>query len=242
VLIGFVALGQIGLFGQEKGFYMKISKTCFSIALALTLTTAMVHAAEVFSYSDVAGASIQFNGSASTFQFDNNPSNGNQWSITGESGGTGSAMNLLGAFSGGPWTIGPITTSLGVETANVNTSPSAMLTINDGAGHSATANVVWGQIYTYLGAGGINANLAVNLSNLSYSGANVDLLNFFSAPAGELNLTFQFSPAMTLSQLTAGTGPYTTSFSGSLTPVPEPGALAICSLGFALLARRFFKK
>jgi hypothetical protein len=202
----------------------------------------MVLGTEVFSYSDVVGASIQFNGSASTFQFDNNPSSGDQWSITGESGGTGSAMSLQGSFSGGPWTVGAITTISGVETANVNASPSAMLTINDGAGHLATADVVWGQIYTYLGAGGLNANLAVNLSNLSYSGANVDLVNFFSSPAGELNLTFQFNPAMTLNQLTAGSGPYTTSFSGSLTPVPEPGVLAVFGLGFVLLGRRLLKR
>ncbi|MGA9777142.1 MAG: PEP-CTERM sorting domain-containing protein [Verrucomicrobiia bacterium] len=217
-------------------------QNCLSGALALTLTTAVVHGAEVFSYSDAVGASIQFNGSASTFQFDNNPSNGDQWSITGESGGTGSALNLQGAFSGGPWTIGAITSSSGVETANINTSPSAMLTINDGAGYLATASVVWGQIYTYAGAGGLNADLTVNLSNLAYSGANVDLLNFFSASAGELNLTFQFDPAMTLSQLTAGSGPYTTSFSGSLTPVPEPGIMAIFGFGSLLFGRRLFKK
>lgn len=209
-------------------------KICLFVILAMALPVAMIRG-QVFSYSVLPGASIQFNGSDSTFQFNSDSTTGQQWSITGESGGTGIATNLLGSFSGGPWTIGAISTVSGVETANINTSPSAALAIADGAGHQATADVVWGQIYTYGGAGGFNAGLTVNLSNLSYSGANADLVSFFSAPAGELNLTFQFNPAMTLTQLTSGSGPYTTSFSGTLVAVPEPGILAFCVLGLAFL-------
>jgi len=37
-----------------------------------------------------------------------------------------------------------------------------------------------------------------------------------------MNVSFQFSPSEMLSQLTSGIGPYTTSFSGSISVVPEP--------------------
>ena len=217
---------------------MKTQKAYISALLTLTLTTAMVHGAEIFNFSDMVGGTIQFNGTASSFEF--NP-NTNQWSIISESGGTGSATGLEGTFTGGPWSYGAITSSSGVQTATVNPGP-ATLTINDGAGYLATANVAWVNVTTYQGAGFLNVGAIVNLSNLAYSGANVDLMSFFSAPAGVLTLSFQYNPAMTLSQLTAGSGPYLTSFSGSLTPVPEPGVLAICGLGFALLGRRILRK
>jgi len=218
---------------------MKIQNACLSVLLALTLPTAVVRGAEIFNFSDANGASIQFNGSASSFQFV--PNTGFQWSITSESGGTGAANGLQGFFSGGPWSYGAITSISGLYTANVSPT-SATLTINDGAGHLATANVAWDQVATYGSAGYLNMSAVVNLSGMSYSGANVDLLNFFSSSAGILTLSFQFNPAMTLSQLTAGSGPYITSFSGSLTSVPEPGVLGICALGFAFLGRRIFKR
>jgi hypothetical protein len=212
---------------------MKIQKTFLSIALALTFTTAMTHALEVFNFSGEVGASMQFNGTASSFQFDNNVS-GNQWWITSESSGS-SALGLQGLISGGPWSYGAITINGLQQYATVNPT-STTLTINDGAGFLATANLVWGAVSTYQSVGGVNTlNTTVNLSGLSYSGANVDLLNFFSAPAGELSLSFQFNPAMTLSQLTAGTRTYGTSFSGSLSTVPEPGTMLLGSLGGGLL-------
>jgi len=218
---------------SQSALRMKTQKMSLSIVLALTLATATSYATVIFNFSDVAGSSIQFNGAASSFQFDNNVSNGHQWWITSESGGINSALALQGSFGGGPWSYGPITVNGADEYAAV-TQP-AVLTINDGAGHLATANVAWVEVTTSQGIGGLNANLIVNLSNLAYAGANVDLLNFFSAPAGELSVSFQYNPAMSLTQLTTGTGPYLTSYSGSLTTVPEPGTMLLASLGGGLL-------
>jgi hypothetical protein len=215
---------------QLLGVYMKTQKACLSIVLALGLTTAMVHGTEIFNFANIAGASIQFNGTASSFQF--NASSGNEWAITTESAGS-DAVGLVGTFGGGPWTYGAISGSL-VQSATVNSTP-ATLAINDGAGHLATANISWVDVTTYGGTGYLNVNAVLNLSNLAYSGANPDLLSFFSAPTGDLTLSFQFNPAMSLTQLTAGSGPYLTSFSGSLTSVPEPGTMLLAGLGGGLL-------
>lgn len=205
----------------------------------------MAPAVQVYSYAVLGGASIQFNGSSSSFQFLNDPVTGNQWSITGETGGSG-ALNLNGWFSGGPWTYGTVSSIDGVESATVSAPPGnplATLSIYDNNGHYATANVIWVDISDYLDIGGMNGGLAINLTGLSYTGSNPDLLSFFSAPSGMLNLSFQFIPAMTLQQLTLGTGPYNTSFSGSLTPSPEPTSLLIFAGGFTLIGcRAFFKR
>ena len=220
---------------------MDFKRAVFSAATALTLSVAMARGGEVLDFSALVGAGIQFNGTASSFQFNNN-TGGNQWQITLENGGTGSALGLVGRFDGGPWSYGLITPSGPVEIANVNVVPASTLVITDGAGKLATAHVDWGQVSTYLSSGGLNANLTVNLSGLSYSGSNPDLLTFFSGPAGEANVSFQFIPGQDLNGLTGGTGPYTTSFSGSLSAVPEPTSILLLGLGIVLFGFRSFLK
>jgi hypothetical protein len=220
---------------------MNSKRAVFSAVAAFTFSFAVAQGGEVLDFSALVGAGIQFNGTASSFQFNNN-AGGNQWQITLESGGTGSALGLVGRFNGGPWSYGPITTSGFDETANVNLLPTATFTITDGGGNLATANVTWGQVSTYRSIGGLNASLSVNLSSLSYSGSNPDLLTFFSAGAGQANVSFQFNPSQDLNALTSGAGPYTTSFSGSLAVVPEPTSALLFGLGLALFGFRSFRR
>jgi len=187
-------------------------------------------------FSANTGATLRFNGASDSFQF-TTATNGYQWHITTESGGS-SAIGLNGSFNNGPFVYGPITsTGSGitlVQQAAV-TGPLANLVISDGSGNlSGTVNFI--NVATFATAGGgVNANLTVNLTGVTYSGSNPDLELLKAEQPGTLDLSFQFSPGETLTQLSTGTGPYSTSFSGSLSVVPEPSTLALTGLGGLVL-------
>jgi len=187
-------------------------------------------------FSANTGATLRFNGASDSFQF-TTATNGYQWHITTESGGS-SAIGLNGSFNNGPFVYGPITsTGSGitlVQQAAV-TGPLANLVISDGTGTlNGTVNFI--DVATFATAGGgVNANLTVNLTGVTYSGSNPDLELLKAEQPGTLDLSFQFSPGETLTQLSTGTGPYSTSFSGSLSVVPEPSTLALTGLGGLVL-------
>ena len=206
--------------------------------LAMSMVTSQAQLS--FDFSSEAGSTIQFNGTADTFQF-NDSSPGVQWQIGNETGGTGSAMYLFGAVGNGPFSYGPITQtvvgSFTIQSATV-LGPLGALSINDGLGNYLTGNVNWVEIDTVNSAGAINAGLTVNVTGLAYTGLNVDLNTLVANGPGSMNLTFQFSPAKMLSQLSSGTGPYTTSYSGSIsvpTTVPEPASVTFILLGMGAL-------
>jgi len=187
-------------------------------------------------FSANTGSTLRFNGASDSFQFIT-ATNGYQWHVTTETGGS-SALGLNGSFGSGPFSYGPITsTGSGltlVQQATV-TGPLANLMINDGSGNlTGTVNFI--SIATFATAGGgMNANLTVNLTGVTYSGSNPDLELLKAEQPGTLDLSFQFSPGETLSQLSTGTGPYLTSYSGSLSVVPEPSTLALTGLGGLVL-------
>ena len=200
-----------------KAHYFLLSATAGLISFATIAGATMIE-----SFANVQGSSIQFNGSASSFQFNSStiagPNFGSQWVITGQSGGTGSSIGLLGLFGGGPFTYGPITTQVAgpntLETANV-TGPLGGLIIGSGSGN-LIGTIAWGQIATINSAGGINADLQVNVSNLSYAGSNPDLVALAANNLATLVISFQFSTVLTLADLSAGQGPYQTSYSGTI--------------------------
>ncbi|MFZ0828696.1 MAG: PEP-CTERM sorting domain-containing protein [Verrucomicrobiia bacterium] len=209
-------------------------------ALALSVVSSQAQLISLNFSSSFPGStsSIQFNGAAHTFQF-NASNSGEQWQIGSETGGTGSAINLFGGVFNGPFSYGPITTAGAVQYATVAAPPYGALSINDGLGDYLTGNVDWLQVETTFSIGGINAALLVNVTGLAYSGANADLNSLVTdgASGGSMNLSFQFSPAMTLTDLSTGTGPYTTSYSGSISAgsVPEPSSVAFILMGMGAL-------
>lgn len=220
---------------------MKLNKALGVAAISLALWGLPGYGQLNLNFSANAGTGLQFNGASDSFQFSSDGA-GYQWHITSETGG-GSALNLNGAFSNGPFHYGPITiTGSGltmIQSAMV-TGPLGGFIINDGSGHnlSGTVNFIDVETYATGSSGGMNAlNLTVNLTGVTYSGSNPDLLLFRAEQPGTLDLSFQFSPGQTLTQLSTGTGPYLTSYSGSIAVVPEPSTLALAGLGGLLLLK-----
>jgi len=225
---------------------MKSKSLTYLLATAsIGLVTAVNLGAQGLNFASTPGSTIQFNGNQSTFGYSPSASSifggiflGSNWEVGSENGSGTAAIGLLGTFNSGPFTIGAISeTSNGTdvdESAPV-TGPGGVLSINDGSGFNLTGNVNWFDIATHNYAGGINSKLVVNVTGLSYGGSNPDLLALGQAGTGQLDLTFQFAPGRSLADLTEGSGPYNTSFSGSLTVVPEPTSTACILLGLGAL-------
>lgn len=197
--------------------------------LALMAASSQAQLALDFSAND--GASIQFNGAASSFNF-NNGFNGYQWNVTDEVGGS-SAIGFNASVNNGPFFYGPITiTGSGgfqIQYATV-LGPLGNLVMTDGSAN-LTGTVNWIDVATYgLGNGALNAALDVNVSNIHYSGSNPDLLYLVANQPGSMDVSFQFPTSATLTELSTGTGPYLTSYSGTIFVVPEPSTLALASL------------
>jgi hypothetical protein len=204
----------------------------------LVLMTASSQAQLTLNFASNTGASVQFNGAASSFNF-NNGNNGYQWNVTDEIGGS-SAIGFNASVNNGPFAYGPITISSSggfqIEYATV-LGPLGNLVLSDGVA-TLTGTVNWIDVATYgSGSGLLNASLDVNVSNIHYSGSNPDLLYLLAHQPGSMDVSFQFSTSSTLTQLSSGTGPYLTSYSGSLSVVPEPSMLALTGLGGLMLLR-----
>jgi len=200
-----------------------ISKTTASLALAgLGLIAANNANAVSFAYSSAVGALINFDG-ASHFSFSPVVANFNVTS--------GTASGLTGEVTG-TYTIGTITTSGSTSTAPV--SGTGTFVIHDGV-NIFSATLVWVDV-SQTGTGGtLNVTGAANLTAITYTGANADLLALKNAGAAANTLTFQFVPAISLADLKSGTGAHSTSFSGTVASVVPDGGTTVAMLGFALL-------
>jgi PEP-CTERM motif len=206
--------------------------------IGLALLTASSQAQLTLNFASNPGASVQFNGSADSFNF-NAGSNGWQWNVTDEVGGS-SSVGLNASVNNGPFSYGPITVSgsggFQIQYATV-LGPLGNLVLSDGSA-DLTGTVNWIDIATYgEGAGVLNAALDVNVSNIQYTGSNPDLQYLVANQPGSMDVSFQFATSETLTELSTGTGPFSTSYSGSLSVVPEPSTLALTGLGGLFLLR-----
>jgi hypothetical protein len=79
--------------------------------------------------------------------------------------------------------------------------------------------------------GVFNENLAINVTGITYTGGNADLQILANNQEATLDLSFSYVPGKNLTQLSTGTGPYDTTYSGSIYSVPEPAPMALAALG-----------
>lgn len=214
----------------KKGF-MKLFKNqasfmCRAIALLFCFALTFQARAIIFDFSNLVGTDINFSGG----DFNFTSTNGYQFNITQVNGGIGDAVGLDGYIDpGGPFSIGTITTNGLQQTASV--TGAGTLHITDLSSLDLTGSLQWDNITTY-GTGGIlNLTGTINLTGISYSGTNSDLLALAGAGSASDVVTFQFTPAETLAQLVSTGG--STSYSGTINSVPEPGALALAAFGLA---------
>jgi hypothetical protein len=213
------------------------------VALTLLGASAVTSHAQAtldLNLSPLTGSQIVFSGSSFNFSAAS-PGIGigpggsvpDQWSISSEGGSanTGSAMNHVGGFAGGPFAYGPITISGISQDASV-LNPGTLY-IADGSGY-LQGSVQFIDISTVGSVGGlINSQVLINLMNVIYTGSNPDLQFLTANQPGTVDLSFQFaSGGLTLTGLSDG-NVHSTSYSGSISAVavPEPSSLAMSALG-----------
>ena len=167
--------------------------------------------------------------------FDFTPNNpGNNLVIT-----TGSASGFVGSVDG-IFGVGAISQLASVETATVNGTGN--LTIFDGS-TSLTATLNWVDIGSFGVGGIINLSGNVNLTSITYTGLDVDLLALASVGSGTQTATFQFTSPQSLTDLfETATSTTSTSFSGSISGIPVPAAIWLFGTGLLGLLATVRKK
>jgi hypothetical protein len=180
---------------------------------------------------------IEFTGTGSGASFALLPGlDGNDFTITSVNNGAGTSIGLQGNLAGSfAYTSASITTGAGGQ-QDAPLTGTVTLTILDGA-TPFTASMSGIEITTTGTGGVVNVGGAVNLSGLSYAGSNADLVALFnqaSANGGISTLSFQFIPALSLTDL-AKAGVQSTSYAGSLTAAPEPATIAMAFTALPIL-------
>jgi hypothetical protein len=191
-----------------------------SLLLLPVLGTAPLSASVAFDFSSYGTALVSFQGSGDTLQFNHDVS-GFDFRIAHA---TDTGLNGLLGNINGTFTLGAVTTAGAVQEAPV--SGTGMLSISDGTPSAFTATLTWSSALTIGTSGALNPYGQINLSNFSYSGTNAALLALASNTSGTDAVSFQFLPATALAQLTADGTTHSTTFSGSVSAVPEPATYA----------------
>jgi hypothetical protein len=192
-------------------------------------------------FANVAGASIQFIGTGDKIEFPNTGTY--DFLITDAT--SPSLSGLLGNI-GGTFFVGSISNPFaGAEQASVTTTDGTF-SVYDGVAATLTANLNLEKVTVYNGlVGFLNVTGTANLSNVNYLGGNSGLTGIANGTDQTVVLSFQFSPVaeQSLAQLMTDGAVNSTSYSGSLSSVPEPssclmlGCVAV-GLWFAVRFRR----
>jgi formylglycine-generating enzyme required for sulfatase activity len=177
-------------------------------------------------YATVPDAGISF-AAGGSFTFVGN-ANGLQFQIDDVFDGFGDSLGFSGYFSSAsPFTIGNITVYGPAQKAQV--TGSGTLHITDGANDELMGTISWVDITTLGTSGVLNLNGRVNLTKITYAGASLDLQALVASGTAQVDLTFQFIPALTLTQLaaTGGFSDYSGTIQGS--PVVTNLPLITCA-------------
>jgi hypothetical protein len=220
----------------SKEVIMKLFTKTMLAAAAVLAFTSPAQAIVDFDISNNVGKQLVFDG-AGNFNFMDEVANSNDdFRITGQTGGTNSLLGLNGDIDGTFSFADP----MGATSVAISNPVGATFTIKDGAGVVLTSDIT---LFTLSELGGIFAGITgeILVSNVSYAGANADLLTLASVPGAVGGITFQVSGGADLDSLFANAHDY--SYSGTFTPVPEPGTMLLMGSGLLGLGLwRKFKK
>jgi len=187
---------------------------------------------------------IEFVGTGDNFSFLNSL-NGFGFVANGSIGGAAGLGTISGTYH-----IGAITTSGPLQTAPVTSVGAGPLQIDiDDNGTAAGGNhligtVGWIDIFTLGTAGGLNAGGSVNLTSITYAGANPDLLalrNGFNNN-GIATIQFGFVPAQSLTALTTDGSVQRSTYTGDLQAAVPDGGATLILLGSGLIGLLAFRR
>ena len=189
-------------------------------------------------FSSVVRSQLRITGANDQFEFIDGD-NGRDFRVTFVSSGSGSAVNLQGNI-GGHSRIGAITNSSFSQLAPVIEEQVSLFSIDDGSSHSLSGRIDWDSIRTSGAIAALNPFGTLNLSNLTYSGSNLDLAELAAFGSAQISLGFTALPKKTLTQLTADSSVFKSSYSGYVraggTNISVPdGASTLLLFGFALM-------
>jgi hypothetical protein len=215
---------------------MEAMKCSFLSILIVTLSlVAQTANADLITcdFSNLSDATIRFTGTGRLIEF---PSTGLRDFVV-----TDATSPNLGGLQGnidGTFVVGLITVTGTMEQASVTTTD-GLFSIDDGHGNTLKADLDWKDILVYTKMFGFMNILGdVNLANVTYAGSNTDLLAIKNGGDQSVVLSFTFSPVAkkSLVQLMTPGEVNSTSYSGSLSAVPEPSSCVLLGMAaFGLL-------